>query len=69
MHEPIIWVIRIHDKIVRAHTEIPFLAKVCISFMVEEDPHTNIELPLVDQQGPFDILLNYKAIMLIFWLK
>lgn len=68
MDKPIIWVVRIQEELVRASPEITFWAKVGVALRIKENPYSNVELPLVDEKWPLDVLLNDEAIVFVFWL-
>lgn len=46
-----------------AGSEIPFFAKVYFKILIDQDPNTNVEFPLVDQIGPFYVLLYYEGLI------
>ena len=65
----VIGVIRVQLELVGARSQVARLANIGVTLRVEKHPDPNIELPLINQQRPLYVLLNYKAIMLILWLS
>ena len=67
MDKPIIWVVRIQEEFVRASPEITSWAKVGVALRIKENTYSDVELPLVDEEWPLDVLLNDEAIVFVFW--
>jgi hypothetical protein len=67
MYKSIIRILRIDVELIGAGPEISLLANICFSVHIDEHPNPYVKLPLVDEEGPFDVLLNDEAIMLVFW--
>jgi hypothetical protein len=62
----IIGVVWVDIKCGRACSEITFPKEVKGAIVIEEDPNSDIELPLINKERPLDILLENEAIMLKF---
>lgn len=55
------------DAVLAARGPDVALAEVVeVVVLVEEHPHSDVELPLANEQGPFDVFLENEGIMLYF---
>lgn len=65
MNKPVVRVFGVEFVVVAAEAQVSFAAEVDIATMVEEDPYANIELALLYEQRPLDVLLDDELPMLV----
>lgn len=64
MDELVIRVVGVDAELGAARSEVAFLKEIDRALIVDKDPHSDVELPLVYQQRALYVFLYYKAVVL-----
>lgn len=68
MHEVIVQVLRAHRVGLAGGPQIALAEKINVVVLRQRHPNPNVELALVHEQGPLDVLLNYECLRADGWL-
>ena len=62
MHKVVVEIVRVHIISSARGAQVAFFKEVNFHVVCQRDPDSNIELTLLDQQRPLNILLNYESL-------
>ena len=60
MHEQVVHLVQV--VLLAGHADVALLEEVALVLGRDHDPEPDVELPLVDQQGQLDVLLQDKDV-------
>ena len=60
VNESIVWVLWINGILGGTCPEVPLLTVVNFALRIHKHPNSNVKLSLLDEERPFNILLNYE---------
>ena len=64
MHCCIIYVLKVYTVLTSRRPYVSFFEQKDILILIKKDPNPNIKFPFANKQRPFNVLLDYKVIML-----
>ena len=64
MHEGIVYILEVDTELTGRGPQVSLLEEEELLVLIQEHPDTNVELALVDQQWPLDVLLDDERVVL-----